>query len=146
MSILSSIKTIFTGQQPQPLSLSSKPISAGTAAPVPTASTKAAAVQPSTQQQIGASIMNTVKVTWNPNDPVEGVTGYNVYQDGVLAGNSTTADFTVQNVTPGAHKYEVAAVNIWGEGPKSDPVSTPNVPSKVVGVQIAINVSVNVGS
>ena len=90
--------------------------------------------------------MNTVKVTWNPNAPEEGVTGYNIYQDGALAGNSNTADFIVQNVTPGIHQYEVAAVNIWGEGPKSDPVSTPNVPSKVVGVQIAININVNVGS
>ena len=145
MSILSSIKTIFTGQQPQPLSaLLSKPAPAGAAAPPLASATEAAAVsQPSS---IGASIMNTVKVTWNPNDPAEGVTGYNIYQDGALAGNSTTADFTVQNVTPGVHKYEVAAVNIWGEGPKSDPVSTPNVPSKVVGVQIAINININVGS
>jgi len=89
---------------------------------------------------------DSVKVTWNPNAPEEGVTGYNVYQDGALAGNSTTTDFTVQNVTPGIHKYEVAAVNLWGEGPKSDPVSTPAIPSKPAGVQIAININVSVNS
>jgi len=145
MSIVSNIKSYFAAKQQKPLSsLLAAKTPATTAASGPAAAPKAA-VQSSTQQ-IGATIMNTVKVTWTPNAPDEGVAGYNVYQDDALAGSSTTGDYTVQNVMPGVHKYEVAAVNIWGEGPKSDPVSTPLAASKVVGVQIAVNINVNVGS
>lgn len=89
--------------------------------------------------------MAQVKLNWTANDAVEQVTGYNVYQDGALLGVSPTTEYIAADVAPGAHVFEVAAANVWGEGPKSDPVSTPSAPSKVGGVSIAITVNVQVG-
>ena len=88
--------------------------------------------------------MAEVRLTWTPNAPAEAVTAYNVYQDSALVGSPTAAELVIPNVASGAHIYEVAAVNLWGEGPKSDPVSTPPICSKVGGVSISINVSVTV--
>jgi hypothetical protein len=88
--------------------------------------------------------MAQVKLNWTANPEAEQVTGYNVYGDGALIGVSPTTEFIAADVPPGAHVYEVAAVNKWGEGPKSDPASTPAAAGKVVGVSISINVTVNV--
>lgn len=89
--------------------------------------------------------MAQAKLSWTANPENEAVTGYNIYQDGVLAGVSPTTEFLIQNLASGQHTFEVAAVNLWGEGPKSDPISTPGTPSKVGGVTIQITVNVQVG-
>lgn len=71
--------------------------------------------------------------------PVEfGVESYNVYERTdattlVLLGNVTTTDFTVQNVNPGFHRYEVTLVNLWGESLAYAVGETPQVfPSPMV--------------
>lgn len=86
-----------------------------------------------------------VKLNWTANPAEEAVTGYNVYKDGALLAVAPANEYNDVNVAAGLHSYEVAAVNIWGEGPHSDPVSTPAAASKVGGVTIQINVSVSVG-
>ncbi len=90
--------------------------------------------------------MAEVKLTWNASPENEQVSGYRVYQDGLPAGTIGLPEFVIPDVAPGVHSYEVAALNIWGEGPKSDPVSTPAVPGKVSGVQISININVTVAA
>lgn len=87
--------------------------------------------------------MADVKVTCTANDPAEAVSAYHFFQDDVEVGSNTAPEFTVTGVTPGVHKYEVAAENVWGLGPKSDPVSTPPGASKCGGVQI--NIVINIG-
>ena len=88
--------------------------------------------------------MADVRLTWNPNDSSEAVTGYKVYRDAALIGSPVVPEYTDLAVAAGTHVYEVSAQNIWGEGPKSDPVSTPGAPSKVGGVTISISVNVTV--
>lgn len=87
--------------------------------------------------------MADVKVTCLANDPLEAISAYRFFQDDVEVGVAALPEFTVANVPPGVHKYEVAAENVWGLGPKSDPVSTPPAPSKCGGVQI--NIVINIG-
>lgn len=86
-----------------------------------------------------------VRLTWNANAPGELVSAYNVYQDNALVGSPTGTELVIPAVPAGAHAYQIAAVNVWGEGPKSDPVMTPDIASKVGGVQISITVNVSVG-
>ena len=53
----------------------------------------------------------------------------------------------IDDIPAGTYKFEISAVNILGEGPKSDPVSVTvpaAAPDQVFGVTIAINVNVNV--
>ena len=87
--------------------------------------------------------MADVKITCTANPTEEAITGYKFFQDDVEIGLSAVPEFTVTSVAPGVHKYEVAAVNAWGPGPKSDPVSTPPAASKCGGVQI--NIVINIG-
>lgn len=88
--------------------------------------------------------MASVTATWTPNAAAEGVTKYRLYQDGALVGEPTASTFTVQNVTPGVHSYQVSAVNVWGETAKSAAVATPPGASVPSGLTITINVSVTV--
>jgi hypothetical protein len=87
--------------------------------------------------------MADVRITCNPNDPTEMITGYHFFQDDLDLGRTTTPEFLITSVEPGAHKYEVAAENVWGIGPKSDPVFSPGAASKCAGVQI--NIVINIG-
>jgi hypothetical protein len=77
------------------------------------------------------------------NSTEEQVTGYNVYMDGAQVGNTQEPKFEL-DITPEAHNFAVAAVNLWGEGPQSDPVKTPVPCSKVGGLAISIVVNVSV--
>lgn len=85
--------------------------------------------------------MATVNLAWDANPADEQVTAYNVYKDGTLAGTTQETSYGVANVDPGLHAFTVAAVNIWGEGPQSDPVSTPAPCTKVNNV--TINITIN---
>jgi hypothetical protein len=87
--------------------------------------------------------MANVKITCITNDAAEAISKYHFYEGDVELGFSTTPDFTALGVTPGIHKYQVAAENAWEIGPKSDPVFTPPIPSKCQGM--TINIIFNIG-
>ena len=74
--------------------------------------------------------MATVTISWSPNDSAEQVTGYAIYQDAVKVQTVAASPATLPSVVPGAHNFAVAAVNLWGEGPKSDAYVTPPAASK----------------
>jgi hypothetical protein len=82
--------------------------------------------------------MVNVNIMCTPNDPVEEVSLYHFFQDDIEIGAIANPTFMAIDVVPGVHKYEVAAENVWGLGPKSDPVFTPPVASKCGGVTINI--------
>jgi hypothetical protein len=88
--------------------------------------------------------MANVVIACNANPAAESITKYHFFQDGSEVGNNTSPDFTIPNVVPGAHSYTVAAENIWGLGPQSDPVVTPAVASKCGGVNINVVININV--
>jgi hypothetical protein len=91
--------------------------------------------------------MALAHLKWLPNPPEEEVTSYNVYLDGAPVGTvpaSLTPSFDVE-ILPGIHAFIVAPVNLWEEGPQSDPLRTPPVASKPGGLSISITVSVSVG-
>lgn len=81
-----------------------------------------------------------IRVRWDLRPPAEKATGYNVYRDAVQIGNvnSSTSEFIDRNVPIGPHSYTVAATDIWGLGPVSDPVSTSPGVGKVTGVSIEV--------
>jgi hypothetical protein len=83
------------------------------------------------------------QLNWPVNPPEEQVTGYNVYMDGAQVGNTQEPKFELE-ISPDAHAFAVSAVNVWGEGPQSDPVKTPAPCSKVGGLSISIVVNVSV--
>ncbi|MBZ5499714.1 MAG: hypothetical protein LAP85_25215 [Acidobacteriia bacterium] len=83
------------------------------------------------------------QLSWPANAAEEQVTGYNVYMDGAQVANTQEPKFEV-DITPEAHTFAVSAVNVWGEGPQSDPVKTPAPCSKVGGLSISIVVNVSV--
>jgi len=88
--------------------------------------------------------MADVKITCVANDVLEEISQYHFFQDDVEVGVAALPEFTVTGVAAGTHKYEVAAENVWGIGPKSDPVFTPPAPSKCGGVNISVVVNINV--
>ena len=56
--------------------------------------------------------MATVIAEWTPNDPAEGVTHYNLFKNGALAGQATAPPFSFQSIPVGvAHTYGVQAEN-----------------------------------
>ena len=86
--------------------------------------------------------MANVVVNLVANDAAEQISAYHYFMDDAEVGGDPGVQFTVQNVTPGVHKFEVAAEGPWGVGPKSDPVSTPPMASKCQGV--TINIVINI--
>ena len=89
----------------------------------------------------------TVTLEWDASAPDEMVTSYLVYQQTgasdfqllqtVTPPASGNPRVVLTDVTPGAHTYVIAAANIWSEGEKSDPVSTPpGLPGKVRNLRI----------
>jgi hypothetical protein len=90
--------------------------------------------------------MIQVKINWAANLPPELPTGYKIYQDDAEAGTATGTEFIIPDVSPGMHKYEISAVNILGEGPRSDAISIAiptGLPSKVLNVTVNVSVSVS---
>jgi hypothetical protein len=86
--------------------------------------------------------MANVVLSWPANPTEEEVTGYNVFQDGNSVGSTTTPGITVPDVAPGVHEFVVAPVNVWGQGPLSDPVKTPLACSKIPSVSISISINI----
>ena len=89
---------------------------------------------------LGAAKAVDLVLEWDPNNPVEQVTGYNVYELTnslwLRIGGSASTNLTIPNVPLGKHTYAVQATNLWGFSPFSDSVSTPDMPGKVGGVRI----------
>lgn len=80
--------------------------------------------------------MATVRIKWPANPPEELVSAYKVmgsFNDApyIQLGTTPQAQFDVVNPAPGNWKFKVSASNFVGEGPESDPISGPGVPSKV---------------
>jgi len=74
-----------------------------------------------------------VDLTWSPaTDPETGVQGYNIYRNGLLAGNATTTAFSDQGLIPNTtYTYTVAAVNGQGLlGPSSPPATATTFPDQ----------------
>lgn len=82
------------------------------------------------------------------------VESYNVYEvtgvtEVVKLGNTTTPEFTINNVTPGEHSYYVTLVNLWGESVayaegKTPPVYPGDTPPgklkfKVINLQASVD-------
>ena len=86
--------------------------------------------------------MADVVLTWSANPVDEGVSGYVVYKNGTEVARPSTTTFTDPNVSPGNYTYEVAAVNGWGDGPKSDSVKTPPPASKPQNLVLVVKVQV----
>ena len=90
--------------------------------------------------------MPQLELRWNLSAAEEAIFQYNVYQNDKIVSSPAKPELTIEDIPAGAYKFEVSAVNILGEGPKSDPVVVvvPSAaPSKVAGVAIAINLNVN---
>jgi predicted phage tail protein len=90
--------------------------------------------------------MPQIELKWNKMAAEEAVFQYNVYQNDAIVSSPATPELTIADIPAGTYKFEVSAVNILGEGPKSDPVAVvvPSAaPSKVIGMTLAINVNVN---
>lgn len=76
------------------------------------------------------SFAASILVTWNANDPAEGVTGYNIYDkvgSGATVKVGTVAavtTFTIPSVVDGTHTVTVTAFDASGnESAPSDPAS-----------------------
>ena len=82
-----------------------------------------------------------VMVTWDANPAVENVTEYVMYVDDAEVSRTGTTSAAV-DVDPGAHVFEVSAVNQWGESERSNPVVTPPVASIPVPVSVTISLTV----
>lgn len=67
--------------------------------------------------------MTNGQLTWNINSASEFVTGYNIYDNGLLVGTSTVGELNLANLSLGQHLFTVAAVNNMGQGPLSNQVS-----------------------
>jgi|GEM_PF-3635249 hypothetical protein len=85
--------------------------------------------------------MATVSLSWPANPADENVIAYAVYQDGALVSSPAGTSVEIPDVVPGAHVFEIAAINeAWGEGPKSDPGTTPKACTKVGIITIKITI------
>ena len=74
--------------------------------------------------------ISSVVVSWKPNAAAEGITGYNVYRDGVKLNTDLVSGttYTDNNVADGEHKYTVSAVYGSAESDKSEEVSLTVAP------------------
>jgi len=90
--------------------------------------------------------MPQLELKWNTSPAEEAVFKYNVYQNDEIVSSPATPELTIGNILAGTYKFEVAAVNVLGVGPKSDSVDVviPSAsPNKVTGVALSVNVNVN---
>jgi hypothetical protein len=89
--------------------------------------------------------MPQLELKWNSSAAEEAVFQYNVYQNDAIIASPAIPELTIADIPAGAYKFEVTAINILGEGPKSDAVTVTvpaASPGKVIGVTLAINVDV----
>lgn len=87
------------------------------------------------------AIAADIKVGWNANPAADNVTKYNIYRATgvsstfVLVASTTNTYYVDTSLTPGVYRWQVTAVNEWGEGPASVPVvSAPALPGQPVGI------------
>jgi chitodextrinase len=84
----------------------------GTPTPPPTDTTPPS---PVSGFNVAGVTQTTISVGWVPASDNVGVTGYNVYRDGVKVGSPTTTSFTVTGLTCGtSHSLAVEAVDAAG--------------------------------
>lgn len=76
----------------------------------------------------------TLPVTW---DPMPGVDGFRLYAGDDLVGTVTTnlADVTIPDATT---SLTVAAFNLRGEGPRSEPLIIPALPPKMKAYVVTV--------
>lgn len=85
----------------------------------------------------------TLTLTWSANPPGEQIAHYNVYQTvngGMQTKIGETVDptFSITDPAPGNYSFNVSATNLAGEGPQSDPVAGPAIPSKPMGLAVTV--------
>ncbi len=95
--------------------------------PVPTPVPTPAPTVPDAPNLSPADVISAseVDLSWSiPNDGGSSITGYGIYRDGleiaVIGSSSSYQDFTVASGS--TYTYEVAAINLVGTGPLSNPV------------------------
>jgi hypothetical protein len=84
-----------------------------------------------------------VTLKWDANAAEDEVTEYVVYLGGgevARTGETTLA----MDIEPGAHVFEVSAVNRWGESVRSDPAVTPPKASPPQMLTVTVTVTVTV--
>lgn len=82
-----------------------------------------------------------IVLSWDASPPADEVYLYRIYEDQnanwVKIGETQFLMLTLLNIPAGPHTYSVAAVNVRGEGMKSDPASVPaGVPVMVRGLRV----------
>jgi len=84
----------------------------------------------------------TVDLDWDDNPAGEGISNYIVYEDNGGSFSAVTSsqisEVSILAVVPGVHTYVVTAINVWGEGPQSDSVTTPSAASAPQGLVIVV--------
>jgi fibronectin type 3 domain-containing protein len=89
--------------------------------------------------------MYNIILNWQANDPSQLIERYDVYQaitgqSFVKIGSTQEVTYTVSNLATGSvYIFKVEAINFAGTSPASVSVSTPNVPSKVIGLTLSFN-------
>lgn len=84
-----------------------------------------------------------IVVNWPENAPAEQVNLYKVSQskDGgpfTFAGSVAHPPFEVNAPLPGVYVFKVTASNLAGDGPESDPATSPSLPSKPVTPTVTV--------
>jgi hypothetical protein len=92
-------------------------------------------------------IASDIVLTWDANPIDENISSYRLYEQ-VGGGWTKIAEtplpspaiipttLTVPRIGDGKHTFSVAAVNIYGEGPMSDPVAVSAKATKVKGIRV----------
>lgn len=85
----------------------------------------------------------TIRLNWTAAPASEFVSKYEVFQSKdngsfTKAGETVGTSFDVLNPLPGNYRFQVRAVNFVGNGPFSDIVAGPNVPTVVADVSLSV--------
>lgn len=79
----------------------------------------------------------SLAVAWeHPTAVAQGVTGYRVYLDDVLAASPTGLTATVSVADPGVHTVQVSAVNLDGESARTAAVQFIGIPDAPITLTI----------
>ncbi|MHC4154404.1 MAG: hypothetical protein ACYST6_05720 [Planctomycetota bacterium] len=87
--------------------------------------------------------MANIRLTWSPNPVDQLVEVYKVFEqvDGgayTLVGEVAEPTILREDLAPGAYAWQVSAVNVAGEGPKSQTVGGPAVPTAPSGLTASV--------
>ncbi|MDQ7094993.1 fibronectin type III domain-containing protein [Desulfosporosinus sp. PR] len=77
-------------------------------------------------------------LTWNANNPVEGVSSYRVFMDGTLVSTVSANSYSFSGLSIGSHLFSVSAINSVGSSTQSSAVSFIYLPSpdKITGLTV----------